>query len=45
MCIPIFKYIYTVIILCIDITISMYRHLSKTYIDIKNKYVYTFISN
>lgn len=39
MCIPIFKHIYTVVILCIDIPIFIYRHTSKTYIDIKNKYV------
>ena len=29
------EYIYTVIVLCIDITIFIYRHTSKTYIDIK----------
>ena len=29
------EYIYTVIVLCIDIPIFIYRHTSKTYIDIK----------
>ena len=29
------EYIYTVIVLCIDIPIFIYRHTNKTYIDIK----------